>query len=39
MITFEYMMALPEWHCRIGRLTLKPGVRMLVPYDCTGWWD
>lgn len=34
LVFFTYMISLPEWRCRIGRITLKPGVSMHVPYTC-----
>lgn len=36
--SFTYMLSLPQWHCKIGRVTLKCGVTMHVPFNCFDWF-
>ncbi|WP_152530041.1 hypothetical protein [Agrobacterium tumefaciens] len=36
--SFTYMLSLPQWHCKIGRVTLKRGVTMHVPFNCFDWF-
>lgn len=38
IINFVYRMANPSWHCRIGRINLKAGVSMHVPFICGDDW-
>jgi len=36
--SFTYMLSLPQWHCKIGRVTMKCGVTMHVPFNCFDWF-
>lgn len=35
---FTYMLSSPQWRCKIGRVTLKCGVTMHVPFNCFDWF-